>query len=137
MVLQIIAVVVQGAGTEDRGHLLQPAIQPLRESHLTLFGQVHTLVGVDILTKFSGQLFLRAGVDVAEDGITVFLVADDDTAFPAAIFPLAHHAVTGWPALTHRVNPPFPFGGRSDLSPPDRRSTGRPPPVLCSIPRPV
>lgn len=53
MVLQIIAVVVQSAGTEGRGHLLQPAIQSFRECHLTFFGQIYALVGVDILPKFT------------------------------------------------------------------------------------
>ncbi len=33
--------------------------------------------------------------------------------------------------------PPLSSGGRHALSPPHRRNTGHPPPVLCSVPRPV
>ena len=36
------------------------------------------MIGGDILPELGGQRFLGVGVDVAEDGIAVFLVADDD-----------------------------------------------------------
>lgn len=49
-------------------------IQPLRESHLTFSDQLR-LVGVNVLSELKGE-FLRAVVDVVEDRITVFLVAD-------------------------------------------------------------
>ena len=63
--------------------------------------QIHTLIGGDILPELGSQFFLGVGVDVAEDGIAVLLVADDDATLPAAILPLADHSVTGRSSLCH------------------------------------
>ena len=41
------------------------------------------------------------GVDVAEDGVAVFLVAHYDASFPPTVVTLAHHAVAGRSALCH------------------------------------
>ena len=38
-------------------------------------------------------------VDISEDGVAIALVAHYDPALPAAILPLAHHAVPGWSSL--------------------------------------
>ena len=101
MAVKITAVLLQGAGSEGEGHLLQPAVQPLRQGHAAVFRQIHALVSVDILPELGGQLLLVVGVNVSEDGVAVFLVAHHDAALPAAILPLAHHAVAGRPALCH------------------------------------
>ena len=61
------------------------------------------MIDVYVLTELGGQFFLGISVDVAEDGITVGLVAYHDAALPAAIFPLAYHAVAGWSALCHEL----------------------------------
>lgn len=53
------------------------------------------------MPEFGGQFFWHIGVDVAEDGIAVLLVADDDVPLPAAVLLLAYHAVSGWPAHRH------------------------------------
>ena len=52
-------------------------------------------VFLDALVQLSQQFSLRLGRHIAEDRFTVFLVTDDDAAFPAAVLPLAHHAVSG------------------------------------------
>ena len=52
-------------------------LQSLRETHPALLSEIHTLIGGDVLPEFGGQFFWHIGVDVAEDGIAVLLVADD------------------------------------------------------------
>ena len=56
---------------------------------------------VDVLPEFSGQFFLGICVDIAEDGVTVFLVAHHDAALPPAVLPFTNHAVAGWSSLCH------------------------------------
>ena len=101
MICEVLPVVFQSAGAESNGHLLQPLIQPLCESHPTLFCQINPLIDIYVLAEFGGQFLLGISVDVAEDRIAVGLVPDHDAALPAAIFPLAYHAVAGWSALCH------------------------------------
>lgn len=101
MVLHVTAVVFQRAGPEDGGHLFQLPIQPLRECHPALLRQIYTLIGCDVLPEFGSQFFLGVGVDVSEDGFAVLLVAQHDAALPAAVLPLADHAVTGRSSLCH------------------------------------
>ena len=96
------AVSVQCAGSDGSGHdRIQPVVQPFAQSDLAVLGQVYALVGDDLLAELCGQLFLRGCVDVAEDAVAVFLMADHDAALPTAIVLFAHHAVAGRPAFTH------------------------------------
>lgn len=83
-----------GDGTYRSSHVLQPLIQPLAQCHPALLSQLNALIRLDALPEFGCQFLLGICVDVAEDGITVFLVANYDAPFPSSIFPLAHHAVT-------------------------------------------
>ena len=104
MVIKITVVLFQGAEPDGERHLLQPAVQPLCQRHSALLRQVHTLIGVDILSEFGGQFLLRVGVDIPENGVAVCLVAHHDAALPAAILPFPHHAVPGRPALCHAAH---------------------------------
>ena len=81
--------------------LCEPAIQPLAQRHAAVLGQLHILIALDALVKLVRQLFLGVGVVVMEDRVAVFLVAYHDAAFPAAVIPLAHHAVAGWSSFCH------------------------------------
>ena len=106
VVLNVAAVVSQRVGPQCICRAPQPLVQPLREHHPALLCQVGTLVAVDVLTELCGQFLLRGSVDVAEDGVAVFLVAHHDTALPASVVTLAYHAVTRWSALRHELSPP-------------------------------
>ena len=97
-----LVVALHGAGTDSAFLvLLQPDIQPLAQRHAAVLGQLHVLVALDTLMELVRQLLLGVCVVVMKDGVAVFLVTHHDAAFPAAIIALAHHAVTGRPALCH------------------------------------
>ena len=81
--------------------LCEPAIQPLAQRHAAVLGQFHVLIAFDILMELFRQFFLCMSIGMLEDGCTVFLVPHHDTALPAAILPLAHHAVAGRSSFCH------------------------------------
>ena len=81
--------------------LCEPAIQPLAQRHATVLGQFHITVALDVLVELVQQGLLRLGIHMTEQRLAVFPVADNDTPFPASVFPLAHHAVTGWSSFCH------------------------------------
>ena len=82
--------------------LRQPTVQPLAQRHAAVLGQLHITVALDVLVELVQQRLLGLGVDMAEQRLAVFLVADDDAALPAAILPPAHHAVPGRSTLCHQ-----------------------------------
>lgn len=134
----VLLVAAQGVGPQgDSTVLLHPAVQPLAQGHAAVLGELCVLVELHVPVELGQQFFLRLSQHIPEDGFAVLLVAHHDASFPSAIVPLAHHAVPGWSALSHILNPPLSFVGRPGLSPPRRRSTDRLPPVPCSVPRPV
>jgi hypothetical protein len=94
----------KGAGADGVFLIVrQPAVEPLAQGHAAVLGQLHVLIAFDVLMELFRQLLLCMRIGVLEDGRTVFLVAHHDTAFPAAILPLAHHAVTGRSSFCHLV----------------------------------
>ena len=126
----VLLVAAQGVGSQGDGAvLLHPAVQILAQRHAAVLGELRVLIDFHVAVELGQQFLLGFGQHISEDGLAVFLMTHHDAALPAAVLPLAHHAVSGWSALTHRFNPPFRFGGRPGLSPPHRRSTDRPPPV--------
>ena len=134
----VLFIAAQGIRPQgDSTVLLHPAIQPLPQCHTAVLGELCILVELHVPVELGQQFFLRLAQHIPEDGFTVFLVAHHNAALPASIVPFADHAVPGWSSLSHNVIPPLSFVGRPGLSPPRRRSTDRPPPVLCSVPRPV
>ena len=103
----VLLITAQGVGTQCDGTVLfHPAIQPLAQSHAAVLGELCVLIDIHITVELSQQFFLGFGQHISEDGFTVFLVAHYDAAFPAAILPLAHHAISGWSSLCHVVSPP-------------------------------
>ena len=81
--------------------LCEPAIQPLAQRHAAVLGQLHIAVALDVLVQLIQQSFLGLGIHMTEQRLAVFPMADDDTAFPAAVLPLAYHAVTGRSSFCH------------------------------------
>ena len=81
--------------------LREPAVQPLAQRHAAVLGQFHIAVALDVLVELVQQCLLRLGVDMAEQRLAVFLVADNDAAFPAPVLSLAHHAITGRSSFCH------------------------------------
>ena len=78
-----------------------PAIQPLAQRHAAVLCQFHVAVALDVLVELVQQCLLGLGVDVAEQRLAIFFVADNDAALPAPIFPLTHHAVAGRSSFCH------------------------------------
>ena len=102
VVFDVAAVALEGTGPHrTRLVLCEPAIQPLTQRHAAVLGQLHITVALDVLVELVQQCLLRLGVDMTEQWFAVFFVADNDTPFPASVFPLAHHAVTGWSSFCH------------------------------------
>ena len=100
VLFRIDAVSAHGTLPQTRGGILvQPAIQPLGQCHAAVLTQLYVPEYLDVLVKLGQQRFLRRGKNVLEDRFAVFFVPHHNAAFPAAIFPLAHHAVPGWSAL--------------------------------------
>ena len=94
----------EGAGADGVLFIVrQPSVQPLAQGHAAVLGQLHILIAFDILMELFRQLLLCMRIGVLEDGRTVFLVSHHDTAFPAAVLPLAHHAITGRSSFRHSV----------------------------------
>ena len=79
----------------------EPAVQPLPQRHAAVLGQLHITVALNVLVELVQQCLLVLGIDMTEQWFAVFLVADDDAAFPASVFPLAYHAVTGRSSFCH------------------------------------
>ena len=79
--------------------LLQPVVQPFAQGHAAVLGQLHVTVALDTLVELVQQFLLRLGVDMTEQRLAVFLVADNDAALSAAVVPPAHHAVSGRPSF--------------------------------------
>ena len=100
----VAAVVGEGAGAYRSFFVLRdPAIQPFAQRHTAVLCQFHVAVALDVLVELVQQCLLGLGVDVAEQRLTVFLVADNDAALPAAILTLAYHAITGWSSFCHWI----------------------------------
>ena len=90
----VAAVVLKRTGAHRaRLVLCEPAVEPFAERHAAVLGQLHIAVTLDVLVELVQQCLLRPGVDVAEQRLAVFLVPDDDAAFPAPVVTLADHAV--------------------------------------------
>mgnify|MGYP001632433620 CR=1 FL=1 len=102
VVFDIAAIAFERAGAH-RARLVfcEPAVQPLAQRHAAVLGQLHITVALDVLVQLVQQRLLRLGVDVAKQRLAVFPMADDDAAFPAAVLPPAHHAVTGRSSFCH------------------------------------
>lgn len=108
MVVHVPPIPLQGIGANHPCHVdCAPSVQPLGQRHFALLCELHTLVGVDVLPQLGSQLLLGVGVEVAEDGGTVGLVAHHNAALPPAIRTLPHHTVAGWSAFTHPKSPPL------------------------------
>lgn len=58
--------------------LCEPAVQPLAQRHATVLGQLHIAVALDVLVELVQQYLLRLGVDMTEQRLAVFFVADND-----------------------------------------------------------
>ena len=102
VVLDIAAIAFERTGPHRaRFVLCEPAIQPLAQRHAAVLGQFHVTVALDVLVQLVQQCLLRLGVDMAEQRLAVFLVANDDAALPASIVTLSHHAVTGRSSFCH------------------------------------
>lgn len=102
VVFDVAAIALECAGAHRaRLVLCEPAIQPLAQGHPAVLGQLHIAVALDVLVELVQQSFLGLGIHMTEQWFAVFFVADNDTPFPASVFPLAHHAVTGWSSFCH------------------------------------
>ncbi len=100
--VDILAVAARGGWAQGALLVLrQPDIQPLAQRHAAVLGELHIPIALDALVEFFRDRSLGVGVVVMEDGIAVFLVADDDARLPASVFALAHHAVTGRSSFCH------------------------------------
>lgn len=105
VILDMMAVAFQGTLPHGGCHqLLQPLVQPLPQGHAAVLGEVHAPVGAHLPVELFRQGFLAPGRHIAEDGVSVFLVAHHDASLPAAILPLADHAVSGRSALSHGLH---------------------------------
>ena len=102
IVFDVAAVALERTGPHcARLVFCEPAIQPLAQGHPAVLGQLHITVALDVLVELVQQCLLRLGVDMTEQRLAVFLVANDDAAFPASVLPLAYHAVTGRSSFCH------------------------------------
>ena len=102
VVFDIAAIAFERTGPHRACLILrEPAIQPLAQRHAAVLGQLHITVALDVLVELVQQCLLRLGVDMTEQRLAVFPVADDDAAFPSSVFSLAHHAVAGRSSFYH------------------------------------
>ena len=105
VVLDMMAVAFQSTlPHRGRHQFLQPLVQPLPQGHAAVLGEIHASVGAHLPVELFRQGLLAPGGHVAEDRVAVFLMAHHDAAFPAAILPLADHAVSGRSALSHGLH---------------------------------
>ena len=102
VVFDVSAVALEGTGPHrTRLVLCEPAIQPLAQRHAAVLGQLHITVALDVLVQLVQQCLLRLGVDMTEQRLAVFPVADDDATLPASVVTPSHHAVTGRSSFCH------------------------------------
>ena len=102
VVFDIAAITFERAGPHRaRLVLREPAIQPLAQGHAAVLGQFHIAVALDVLVELVQQCLLGLGIHMPEQRLAVFLVADNDAAFPASVITLSHHAVTGRSSFCH------------------------------------
>ena len=102
VVFDVAAVALEGTGPHrTRLVLREPAVQPLAQRHPAVLGQLHIAVALDVLVELVQQSLLRLGVDMTEQRLAIFLVADDDAALPASVLPLSYHAVAGRSSFCH------------------------------------
>ena len=86
-------ITVQRTLTDGAGHILgNPFVEPLAEGHFTVLGQLGISELINFIMEFVDQFLLCFCVDIAEDGIAVFLMAYDDATFPLSFFLLANHS---------------------------------------------
>lgn len=109
MKIHFLLIMFERVGAEGGGHLVEPLLQSFCKSHSALLRQIGALICFDVLTEFRGQLLLRLGIDIAENGGAVLFVPDDDTRPPAAIIALLYHAIPGRSAFRHGQLPSFTF----------------------------
>ena len=102
VVFDIAAIAFERTGPHrTRLVLREPTIQPLTQRHAAVLGQLHIAVALDVLVQLVQQSFLGLGIHMTEQRLAVFPAADDDAALPAAVIPLAHHAVAGRSSFCH------------------------------------
>ena len=102
IVFDVAAVALERTGPHcARLVFCEPAIQPLAQGHPAVLGQLHITVALDVLVELVQQCLLRLGVDMTEQRLAVFLVANDDAALPASVVTPSYHAVTGRSSFCH------------------------------------
>ena len=102
VVFDVAAVALEGTGPHrTRLVLREPAVQPLAQRHPAVLGQLHIPVALDVLMELVQQGLLRLGVDMTEQWLAVFPVADDDAPLPASVVTPSYHAVTGRSSFCH------------------------------------
>ena len=75
------------------GVACEPLLDPIAQRHVALLAQIRVAIAVDGHVQLRHQLLLRFGEDRFVDRRSVFLVSDDDTAFPASVLALADEPV--------------------------------------------
>ena len=102
IVFDVAAVALERTGPHcARLVFCEPAIQPLAQGHPAVLGQLHITVALDVLVELVQQCLLRLGVDMTEQRLAVFPVADDDATLPASVITPSHHAVAGRSSFCH------------------------------------
>ena len=98
------------------GMILVPICQPIPEGHLraNLFRLQSPALLLELL-EFLDTLLLRFGEDIFRLGITVVIIADDDSPFPTAVLALPYRSVTGFSLSCHGFNS---FPKMSSMKPP-------------------
>ena len=73
--------------------LVEPFVHPFAERHAAFFGEVDVAVEVDKQMKLFQRRFLALSEHRFIHRRTVFLVTDNDPAFPASVLAFAYHAL--------------------------------------------
>ena len=90
----VAAIPADGTLAQRRfGVACEPLLDPFRKRHVALLAQIRVPVAIDGAVELWHQLFLCFGEDGFVDWRSVFLVSDDDMAFPASVLALADEPV--------------------------------------------
>ena len=98
------------------GVILVPVCQPVPEGHLraNLFRLQSPALLLELL-ELLDTLLLRFGEDIFRLGITVVIIADDDSPLPTAVLALPYRSISGFSFSCHGFNS---FPKISSMKPP-------------------
>ena len=100
-----VPIPIHGGRAEALSVFEDPLFQPFTEGHAAFLCEIRSCVVAPELFQFRQQFFLRSAEDGFENWLAVFLVTDNDAAFPPSVAAFTHQPVAVRSSFCHSLSP--------------------------------